>query len=135
MIRSVAPQDVSLADRSSQATDGFEMETKIREILNRWPTVGLAVGIVRNGSLEFSSGHGPADIESRAPVTDQTVFRIGSVTKTFTAIAVMQLWEEGLIDLDAPANDYLRAYKLIPAKIELQASGTASSPDTHEWCP
>jgi CubicO group peptidase (beta-lactamase class C family) len=44
------------------------------------------------------------------------VFRIASITKTFTAIAVMQLCEQGLVDLDAPANDYLRAYKLIPAK-------------------
>ena len=44
------------------------------------------------------------------------MFRIASITKTFTAIAVMQLWEQGLVDLDAPANDYLRAYRLIPAK-------------------
>ena len=57
-----------------------------------------------------------ADIASNTPVTEDTVFRIGSITKTFTAIAVMQLWEQGLVDLDAPANDYLRAYRLIPAK-------------------
>jgi CubicO group peptidase (beta-lactamase class C family) len=44
------------------------------------------------------------------------VFRIGSITKTFTAIAVMQLWEQGRVDLDAPANHYLRAFRLIPAK-------------------
>jgi CubicO group peptidase (beta-lactamase class C family) len=41
--------------------------------------------------------------------TQDTVFRIGSVTKTVTAIAVMQLWEQGLVDLDAPASDYLPA--------------------------
>ncbi|HEX5948204.1 MAG TPA: serine hydrolase domain-containing protein, partial [Actinomycetota bacterium] len=45
-----------------------------------------------------------------------TVFRIGSITKTFTAIAVMQLWEQGLVDLDAPANEYLGAFKLIPSR-------------------
>jgi CubicO group peptidase (beta-lactamase class C family) len=44
------------------------------------------------------------------------VFWIGSITKTFTAIAVMQLWEQGRVDLDAPANHYLRAFRLIPAK-------------------
>jgi CubicO group peptidase (beta-lactamase class C family) len=44
------------------------------------------------------------------------VFRIGSITKTFTAIAVMQLCEQGLVDLDAPASDYLRAFPLIPAE-------------------
>ncbi len=94
--------------------DRPEMRARVREILNRWPAVGLAVGVVRNGSLEFS-GHGVADIGSNIPVTEDTVFRIGSITKTFTAVAVMQLWEQGLVDLDAAANDYLRAYQLVPA--------------------
>jgi CubicO group peptidase (beta-lactamase class C family) len=96
--------------------DEPKMKAMVNEILNRRPTVGLAVGMVRNGSLEFFYGHGLADIESNTPITEDTVFRIGSITKTFTAIAVMQLWEQGLIDLDAPANDFLRAYKLIPAR-------------------
>jgi CubicO group peptidase (beta-lactamase class C family) len=78
--------------------------------------VGLAVGVVRNGCLEFFSGRGLADTASRCPITEDTVFRIASITKTFTAIAVLQLWEQGLIDLDAPANDYLRTYRLVPAK-------------------
>ena len=91
-------------------------EGQIAGILNRWPAVGLAVGVVRNGHLEFFSGHGLADIASGTPVTQDTVFRVGSITKTFTAIAVLQLWEQGLVDLDAPANDYLRAYRLVPAK-------------------
>ena len=86
------------------------------ELLNRRPMVGFAVGVVRDGSLEFFHGHGLADIASGTPITEDTVFRIASITKTFTAIAVMQLWERGLIDLDAPANDYLRAYRLVPAK-------------------
>ena len=89
-------------------------------IANRWPAVGLAVGVVRDGSLESIAAHGLADIASQTPVTADTVFRIGSVTKTFTAVAVMQLWEQGLVDLDAPANQYLRAYRLIPAKAGLR---------------
>lgn len=96
--------------------DEPEMKARVNEILNRWPAVGLAVGVVRNGSLEFFFGHGLADIGSNTPITEDTVFRIASITKTFTAIAVMQLWEQGLIDLDAPANDYLRAFRLLPAK-------------------
>jgi CubicO group peptidase (beta-lactamase class C family) len=92
------------------------LKASVGEILNRRPAVGLAVGVVRDGSLEFFHGHGLADIPSNTPITEDTVFRIGSITKTFTAIAVMQLWELGLVDLDAPANDYLGAYKLVPAK-------------------
>ena len=87
----------------------------IDEMLRRRPTVGLAVGVVRDGDLTFH-GCGLADISSKAPITEDTVFRIASVTKLFTAIAIMQLWDQGLVDLDAPANDYLRAYKLVPAE-------------------
>jgi CubicO group peptidase (beta-lactamase class C family) len=94
----------------------LEIKARVEEILNRHAAVGLAVGVVRNGSLEFFYGHGAADIASNTPVTEDTVFRVASITKTFTAIAVMQLQEQGRIDLDAPASDYLRAYTLIPAK-------------------
>jgi CubicO group peptidase (beta-lactamase class C family) len=71
--------------------------------------------VVRDGSLAWFQGHGVADIESGTPVSEDTVFRIDSITKTITAIAVMQLWEQGLVDLDAPASGYLRGYRLIPA--------------------
>ena len=101
---------------ASGVVDEFELKARVNEILNRRPAVGLAVGVVRHRSLEFFSGHGLADIGSNRPITEDTVFRIGSITKTFTAIAIMQLWEQGLIDLDAPANDYLRAFRLVPAK-------------------
>jgi CubicO group peptidase (beta-lactamase class C family) len=94
----------------------LELKARVDEILNRRPAIGLAVGVVRNGRLEFFHGHGVADIASNTPVTEDTVFRIASITKTFTAIAVMQLCEQGLIDLDAPANDYLRPYRLVPAR-------------------
>ncbi len=96
--------------------DELGIKARVGEILNRHPAVGLAVGVVGNGRLEFFQGHGLADIASNTPITEDTVFRIASITKTFTAIAVMQLWEQGLVDLDAPANDYLRAFQLVPAK-------------------
>jgi CubicO group peptidase (beta-lactamase class C family) len=116
MTASLTEPKIGHSDHGFPGTDELGMKARIGGILNRWPAVGLAVGVVRNGSLEFFSGHGLADIASNTPVTQDTVFRIGSITKTFTAIAVMQLWEQGLVDLDAPANDYLRAYRLIPAK-------------------
>ena len=121
--------------------DAVEMTVRIREILNRHPAVGLAVGVVRDGRLEFFHGHGVADIASNTPITEDTIFRIASITKTFTAIAVMQLWEQGLVDLDAPANDYLRAYKLVPATASWRPATvrhllthTAGLPETvHPW--
>lgn len=101
--------------RAASATDAPKVGAKVREILNRHPAVGLAVGVVRNGRLEAFCGHGVADIGSQRPITEDTVVRVASISKTFTAIAVMQLWEQGLVDLDAPANNYLHAFQLVPA--------------------
>lgn len=94
--------------------DGSEFQDRVGEIVRRRPCVGLAVGVVREGRLDLFQGHGVADIKSTKPIAEDTVFRVASITKTFTAIAVMQLWEQGVVDLDAPANQYLRAYRLIP---------------------
>jgi CubicO group peptidase (beta-lactamase class C family) len=95
----------------------LDLKASAAEILSRHAAVGLAVGVIRDGCLESFHGHGVADIVSNTPITQDTVFRIASITKTFTAVAVMQLWEQGRIDLDAPASGYLRAYQLIPAKM------------------
>jgi CubicO group peptidase (beta-lactamase class C family) len=96
--------------------DAVDLQAAIDEIGNRRPTVGMALAVVSKAGLESFHGAGVADIASGRPVDADTVFRIGSLTKLFTAILVLQLWEEGRLDLDAPANDYLRAYKLVPAK-------------------
>ena len=91
-------------------------DSGLAAISSRHPTVGLAAGMIRDGRLSSFYGHGLADIASDTPVTEDTVFRVGSLTKTFTAIAILQLCEQRLVDLDAPAGEYLRAYRLIPAK-------------------
>ena len=102
------------AHRARLRWDEATLRARIDGILNRHPAVGLAVGVIRDGSFEFS-GRGFADIASGAPIREDTVFRIGSITKVFTAIALMQLCEEGLVDLDAPAGNYLRSYELVCA--------------------
>ncbi len=92
-----------------------DLGVRVAEILNRHPAIGLALGVVRNGRLESFAARGLADVAAGTPITEDTIFRVASITKTFTAVAIMQLQEQGLIDLDAPANDYLRAFELKPA--------------------
>lgn len=98
-----------------------DLRAVIHRYLATWPSAGLAVGLVRESRLDWFLGHGVADASIADPVTPDTVFRIASVTKTFTAIAVMQLWEQGLLDLDAPAASLLRAFRLVPRTPELGA--------------
>jgi CubicO group peptidase (beta-lactamase class C family) len=70
---------------------------------------GAVVAVVVGDKVVFAKGYGYADVETHKPVDPQTtMFRVGSVTKLFTWTAVMQLVEEGKLDLDADVNTYLR---------------------------
>lgn len=68
---------------------------------------GIAVAVKRGTRVIYSKGFGYADVEHRVPVTPDTVFPIGSITKTMTGLAVAQLIAAGKIDLDAPAGKYV----------------------------
>ena len=85
----------------------------IIEKFNKYAPVGLAVGVVRDGQLVYARGFGMANIKKKLEVTPDTVFRIGSISKTFTTIGLMQLWEQGKFDLDDPVNPYLKTYKVL----------------------
>jgi CubicO group peptidase (beta-lactamase class C family) len=93
-----------------------DLAHRVDQMLNRHPAVGLAVGIIGDGALPRFCTHGLADLASGRPITEDTVFRVASISKTFTAVAIMQMVERGLVDLDAPAADYLRTYRLVPRK-------------------
>jgi CubicO group peptidase (beta-lactamase class C family) len=69
---------------------------------------GAVVSVVKDGQVLFQKGYGYADVEEKKPVApDQTLFRPGSISKLFTATAVMQLVEQGKLDLDRDVNEYL----------------------------
>lgn len=87
----------------------------IQAHLNDQHIAGATVALVQNGNLLFSKGYGFADLEKRVPVDPgRTLFRIGSVSKLFVWTAIMQLYEQGRLDLDADVNTYLSDFK-IPA--------------------
>ena len=68
---------------------------------------GIQAAVVRNGKIVLSTAAGIADIQHSTPVTNETVFPIYSCTKAFTGVAIMQLVEEGKLDLSAPISRYL----------------------------
>src|SRR5215217_4538591 len=110
----VAPgRNVPTAPSQQQGpTDPAEMKAFLDEELGREMEkdhiAGAAVSVVKDGELFFAKGYGYADRENKIPVDpEQTVFRIGSVGKLFTWTAVMQLVEQGKLDLNEDINDYL----------------------------
>src|SRR6185503_14831814 len=69
---------------------------------------GATIAVVKEGKLLFAKGYGYADVEKQKPVSAQdTLFRPGSISKLFTWTAIMQLYEQGKLDLDRDVNAYL----------------------------
>ncbi len=72
---------------------------------------GIAVALVKGKQIVWQKGFGFSDPETKTPVSRDTVFRVGSVSKLFTDIAVMQLSEKGEIDIDAPVTNYIPEFR------------------------
>jgi CubicO group peptidase (beta-lactamase class C family) len=84
------------------------LDGQIPSQLRNRSIAGAVVSVVKDGQMLFQKGYGYADFEAKKPVVpDQTLFRPGSISKLFTATAVMQLVEQGTLDLDHDVNDYL----------------------------
>jgi CubicO group peptidase (beta-lactamase class C family) len=89
--------------------DAAEIDELVRGELDG-QTPGAAVAVVRSGVPLFARCFGHADLEWGQPVTPVTVFRLASLTKPLTALAVLLLERDGLVDLDAPVRAYLADY-------------------------
>ncbi len=73
--------------------------------------VGLSAAIIVNDSVIWSNGFGYADKFNKVPMTTNTVVNMGSITKTFTSLSVMQLQQKGLLNISEPLNSYLPAFR------------------------
>src|SRR5262245_24513457 len=81
------------------------LETVLEKIIQEKKTPGIAVGIIKEGKLVYARGFGVMNIEdSSRPVTPQTLFHMASITKPFVATSIMQLVEQGKVNLDEPVT-------------------------------
>ena len=100
-----ASQDAVWGGELVERIDSLAMAT-----LRDGPVAGLTIGVKRGGDLLMVKGYGVADIENSVPMTAETVYRIASLTKQFTAAAILQLVEAGQIGLNDPMTRYLPDY-------------------------
>ncbi|MFN8486207.1 MAG: serine hydrolase domain-containing protein [Caldilineaceae bacterium] len=139
--KGVSGRNGSIAPSPQQGpTDPAEMEAFLDDLLGKEMAehhiAGAAVAVVKQDQLFFTKGYGYADLEHKIPVdAEQTMFRLGSVTKLFTWTAVMQLVEQGKLNLDADVNTYLdfRIPDTYPQPITLKhlLTHTAGFEDLH----
>lgn len=87
-------------DPSPKTVDEFK--AAVQNVLDDTGVPGAGIALVRLDGVEWAGGVGVADRDARTPVTAETHFRAGSISKTFIAGALVQLYEDGEIDLNAP---------------------------------
>jgi CubicO group peptidase (beta-lactamase class C family) len=84
---------------------------KIKTEMRKLQIPGVAIGIYHHGEIH-TAGFGVTNVDNPLPITPQTLFPIGSISKTFTALLAMRLVEKGLLDLDTPIKKYLPNFKM-----------------------
>lgn len=98
----------------------------LREFINKqlavWKVPGASVTIVQGGEVLLVEGFGQRDRENALPVTDQTLFAIGSATKAFTTLALAMLVEEGKLDWDKPIRQFMPEFRLHDASASERAT-------------
>ena len=116
----------------------MKIEAAVDRAMENGQIPGVAIGIVKDGELAYANGFGLADIAGDTPVSSQTLFQIASVSKTLVAVAILQLAEQGLVDLDAPVTEYLPYFTLTEPEsrditIRQLLTHTAGMPDVANW--
>ncbi len=89
-----------------------KLDSVLEEIIARWGIPGLGVGIVEGNDIVYARGFGVQSLETGVPVTPDSIFCVASITKCFVATAMMQLVEQGKLELDAPLIQYLPDFRL-----------------------
>lgn len=126
-----APAGTSAPARASEANDAAfcqKADAVVAQRVRELNLPGYAIGVIRDGKVIFKKGYGVTD-ENGSPVQPDTVFGLASVTKTFTALALLSLVDQGKINLDDPLEKYVKVSKAYqPLTIRQLASMTAGVP-------
>ncbi len=115
-----------------------QIDALVREELKNGPVAGIAIAIDQREGPDWEKGYGSIDLEHLVATKADSVFRIGSITKQFTAVAVLQLVEAGKLALDAPVTKYLPAYPMHGKTITLRhllghTSGIKNYTNDEDW--
>lgn len=123
--------------RSVREIDGI-LSGYMDSYMEKNSLTGISIGMVLNGELAYTRAFGISDMEKGARVTETSMFHSASISKTFVAMAVMQLQERGLLELDKPVSEYLPYFRLKDERyrnmtIRLMLSHTSGMPDVYDY--
>ena len=100
-------------------------ENMIRKLMDDYNVAGMSVALIRDGEIVSTQGYGLRDAAAQLLMTADTVLPIGSITKTFTALALGMLVDEGKLDWDKPVKTYIPSLKLSSGRPDVPSHGRA----------
>jgi CubicO group peptidase (beta-lactamase class C family) len=114
----VAAGAVQMAQSVSQDEGDPQLDAVVERALRQHNVPGASVAVVENGEVSWTRGYGLADPAQGLPVASETVFDAASIAKPVTAWGIMTLVEDGLLDLDAPIEQYVTTWQLPPSEFD-----------------
>jgi CubicO group peptidase (beta-lactamase class C family) len=97
-------------DTSARTETSHAIDAIVESAMKEGGITGASVGVMQSGHVIHSRGYGLRDVENELPATANTVYAIGSITKQFTAAAILRLVEQGEIGLEDPITNYIPGY-------------------------
>jgi len=117
-----SPAAASAARAASPAAKLEGLDDLARQAMKEWKVPGVALAVVQDGKVIYAKGFGYRDLENKLPVTTATLFPIGSITKSFTALTFGILRNEGKVDWDKPVRTYLPEFQMYDPVASEQAT-------------
>ncbi len=116
-----------------------KLNEEIKQTMSKYEAIGLAVVAVKDGEIIYNKNFGYKDLENKVELAENDLFRIASISKSFTSIGIMQLVEQGKIKLDDKVSDYVGfdvvnpKYPNTPITIKMLLSHTSSLNDSEGY--
>lgn len=112
LVAVLALAQIAAAQPAKGRGDFASVDATVAALMKEWRVPGIALGVIRDGQVVYLKGYGYRDVERRLPVTPATRMAIGSNSKSFTALLMGMLADQGKLDWDAPVKRYLPDFAL-----------------------
>ena len=125
--------------RAEDIVDVRAVDALMLRLMSMYSIPGAALALIKDGRIVLEKGYGFRDLESHAPVTTGTIFNIGSISKSFTALGIAQLVDEHRLNLDTPVIMYVPELRLSDPRVTQTVtlrqllSHTSGLPPDEKW--
>ena len=118
--------------------DTKKMDAMLQQIVEQYQVPALVVGVVESDEIVYTGSFGVTNLETQEPVTTKSLFHMASISKPFVATALVQLAEQGHVELDAPVVTYLPYFKIDDERsdqltLRQMLTHTAGMPDVEDY--